>query len=473
MAQHFGRASLGGKLGISRPLTMTFPVLDISEILSTLHEMDIAGVAEDDLVKARPEVVKKIYDHLLVKVLSVTKDSLYAPKYNALHVLEHTELFDEAAHIIFFIRCMHKMLHMSGVQDGFCLRDLTKPDRSRIQKHLSAIINLYKFKESVEEEHQPLVDHTLELKESCAKLDDLCEELQMRLQDARIDHDAAAPALTAAEAAIAALAQESDDLTSRAEKLKAVGNEQREATREMIEQLGALELRVVAIKASTEASRSRIVSSPQRLRDDLDATARLRAVAQQEQKAAEEECRTLEMRQEVIAKAERDVHKAVSLLSEVETEMSRLKNLNKLAKAKAFELTACQGNLAELHAQTRHLDEQLRSKDSKLADMKSEFAARTGSADRGAVALRHELSSLQDSLADCRQRRADAEALKRQLEHARDRALSHHNSEMAEIIAGVRQLTSAVSAYHSRLFHSMTDQQHSSRTLVSSAGILP
>jgi hypothetical protein len=41
-------------------------------------------------------------------------------------------------------------------------------------------------------------------------------------------------------------------------------------------------------------------------------------VAQQEQKAAEEECRTLEMRQEVIAKAERDVHKAVSLLSEVE-----------------------------------------------------------------------------------------------------------------------------------------------------------
>jgi hypothetical protein len=52
------------------------------------------------------EVVKKIYDHLLVKVLSVTKDSLYAPKYNALHVLEHTELFDEAAHIIFFIRCM-------------------------------------------------------------------------------------------------------------------------------------------------------------------------------------------------------------------------------------------------------------------------------------------------------------------------------------------------------------------------------
>ena len=53
------------------------------------------------------------------------------------------------------------MLQMAGVQDGYCLRDLIKPDRSRIQKNLSAVINLYKFKESIEEEHQPLVDRSV------------------------------------------------------------------------------------------------------------------------------------------------------------------------------------------------------------------------------------------------------------------------------------------------------------------------
>jgi hypothetical protein len=36
------------------------------------------------------------------------------------------------------------MLQMAGVPDGYCLRDLLKPERSRIQKNLSAIINLYK-----------------------------------------------------------------------------------------------------------------------------------------------------------------------------------------------------------------------------------------------------------------------------------------------------------------------------------------
>jgi hypothetical protein len=103
----FGRASLGGKLG-SRPpaTTLTFPVLDIDEILSTLHEMGISGLTEDDLVKGRQEVVKKVYDHLLVMVLSMSKENLYSPNYSAIHVLEHPELYDEAAHVIFFIRSM-------------------------------------------------------------------------------------------------------------------------------------------------------------------------------------------------------------------------------------------------------------------------------------------------------------------------------------------------------------------------------
>ena len=49
--------------------------------------------------------------------------------------------------------------------------------------------------------------------------------------------EAEAPILASTEAAIAALAAESDELSTRAEKLKAAGNEQREATKEMIEQI--------------------------------------------------------------------------------------------------------------------------------------------------------------------------------------------------------------------------------------------
>lgn len=88
-------------------VALTLPLqLELDEIISTLSEMDISGVTEDDLVKGRLEVIKKIYDHFLVKVLGVSKDSLFTPKYNALHVLEFPDLYDEATHSILFIRLM-------------------------------------------------------------------------------------------------------------------------------------------------------------------------------------------------------------------------------------------------------------------------------------------------------------------------------------------------------------------------------
>lgn len=92
--------------------------LELDEILSTLAEMDIAGVAEDDLVKGRQEVVKKIYDALLVKIMGVSKDALFMPKYDALHVLEHPELYDDATHVILFIRLM-RVAQSPGPQASF------------------------------------------------------------------------------------------------------------------------------------------------------------------------------------------------------------------------------------------------------------------------------------------------------------------------------------------------------------------
>ncbi len=81
---------------------------------------------------------------------------------------------------------------------------------------------------------------------------------------------------------------------------------------------GTLEQCILAVKAAMETSRGHIVASPKRLRDDLEAAIRLRESAQTELVAAEDECRALEMRQEVVVKAERDVRKGHVLLAEVE-----------------------------------------------------------------------------------------------------------------------------------------------------------
>ena len=59
---------------------MTFPILATEEIIVSLSELGI-NITEDDLVKARPEVLKNVFDQLIILVLNVTKDELYQAKF--------------------------------------------------------------------------------------------------------------------------------------------------------------------------------------------------------------------------------------------------------------------------------------------------------------------------------------------------------------------------------------------------------
>ena len=81
---------------------------------------------------------------------------------------------------------------------------------------------------------------------------------------------------------------------------------------------GAYENSITSIRSITEAARGRVVASPGRLREDLEAVVRAAEAAQADLQVAEAQCKTFEMRIEVLAKAEKDVRKALVLLADVE-----------------------------------------------------------------------------------------------------------------------------------------------------------
>lgn len=177
-----------------------------------------------------------------------------------------------------------------------------------------------------------------------------------------------------------------------------------------------LESQIEAVKAETEAKRGLIVDSPGRVKEELEAAVRVVEAAQADLTASEDERKALVRRLEVVRKAEKDVGKVIALLGEVEAEMGRLKSLTKAIKAKAAERAAAEDELEALQATSRQLEESIRSKDDRLAQLRSEFDSKTGSADRTSVQLRQELITLQQQVADARQARAEAEKRKRDLE---------------------------------------------------------
>jgi Leu/Phe-tRNA-protein transferase len=47
------------------------------------------------------------------------------------------------------------------MHEGYTLKDVLKPDRLRVQKALSGIINLQKFKESVQDEYNEHIQRSV------------------------------------------------------------------------------------------------------------------------------------------------------------------------------------------------------------------------------------------------------------------------------------------------------------------------
>ena len=85
---------------------MTFPILGVDEIVTALAEVGIT-LTDEDLVKARPEVIKVVFDQLIVMVLNITKDELYQAKFAGLSALEqNSELHEESVHVMHWIRSM-------------------------------------------------------------------------------------------------------------------------------------------------------------------------------------------------------------------------------------------------------------------------------------------------------------------------------------------------------------------------------
>lgn len=251
------------------------------------------------------------------------------------------------------------------------------------------------------------------------------------------------------------------------------------------------------MQLETEAKRGQIVSSPGRVRDEMESVQRAVEAAQADLATAEDERRALTRRLEIVRKAEKDVGKAVGLLGELEGEMGRLKALNKAVKQRAAERASAEGELSSLQSTTRQLEESIRSKDERLAALRSEFDSAAGSADRASVALRQELSSLQQQLAEARQARADAEIRRRELEDMvsalpsvmpkdskaslfptrtphlstctaispsshplcpqKERGVASHAADMADMTSSVKALQEAVAKYHASLFKKVNE----------------
>ena len=85
-----------------------------------------------------------------------------------------------------------------------------------------------------------------------------------------------------------------------------------------------MDAKAEGLKEELEAARQQVVSSPARLKGDVEYMAKLVEDAHAALAATASDAASLQCRSEVVAKATKDVRKTLTLLAELETEVLRL-----------------------------------------------------------------------------------------------------------------------------------------------------
>ncbi|KAG7821226.1 hypothetical protein KL928_001310 [Ogataea angusta] len=123
-----------------------FPILETRELVSLFDTMDF-NVSEEMLTKPTPSFMKSLIEQIMDKFLYVSPHSLK----QRIQQMENNEDDDQeglqnSLSVVASQRIMYKFLCDCGVED-FSIRDMAKPEPSRIRIILSALINYARFRE--------------------------------------------------------------------------------------------------------------------------------------------------------------------------------------------------------------------------------------------------------------------------------------------------------------------------------------
>lgn len=116
-----------------------FPVLDINELVGLYRTMQF-NLSENDILKPTQIFIHSLIEQIMDKFLYIS------PHFLRRKVTSGDMEIKQSLNIVICQRIMYKFLCDCGVDD-FSIRDISKPDSSRLRIILSALVNYARFRE--------------------------------------------------------------------------------------------------------------------------------------------------------------------------------------------------------------------------------------------------------------------------------------------------------------------------------------
>lgn len=433
----------------------SFPILDVAEIHSCLHELQI-DVSIDDLKRPQAATVHRIYTSLIIHCTGTTAEELTQPSAAGLADLENYAMHEDAVAVLTFLRALSDLLERSGVT-VLTLNDIASPEPRRLVRNLSAIINFAKYREERVGVFTDMTRKTEELKEDLLQAEAECDEVQ-REYDALVAKQAAEkPAKDAIIEDCTRLESEIDTLNKRQAVLKHEGAECKASITGARDKLASLQFEILGCEETVKKLESQIVNSPDRLRAELKARAEQLETEREAVDQVDRARREMQSRLDSVASAKTDIDGVCDYLSGVKGEYAKYKDVVREVKSKKMAIEDCEGVIGTMEAQKKHLERLIAKLEDRIAAFRPEAEFEMNASRTALQESRAELEGLKADLKAARASHGAAGSRKAEIAEKLAQENARHAAEMAEMEKSFKELRASVGCYHRNLLGSITN----------------
>ncbi|WFD35400.1 kinetochore-associated Ndc80 complex subunit nuf2 [Malassezia cuniculi] len=383
----------------------SFPAVRTDELLAVLHEMGVQVTAED---MARPQgaMAQTVYLAFLDTLSGVLPETLERLRAAAMANMEHADMLQDSVGWLIFFREVRAMMEAATVHD-FCIQDLTRPQPKRFKRHMSALVNFFRFRSDRLAEFDEMVAETEDLEVQKLDLEDEIAQARTHITELRSLRAAEAPEVERLRAENLARSEELLSLKREQNRLLAEVDSLKNSKTALLQRQADTEHTQQQLAAEIAKLEARIATPPEDMAADVAAMEARVAGKRQALAESEQRVRELQGRLDVCTRRTNDIASLLGVIENVRTEMERQASEARALDAARSALASAESENGALAQRCEQLERQLGLGAERLARTKASLEEQRA-AGRARLEALHE--RLQEVARARRERAAKIEA---------------------------------------------------------------
>lgn len=371
--------------------------------------------------------------------------------------LPYMELYKQSISTLGYWKALSKLMLVCGIKDFSVQDDVygATPDRKRLQKHLSALINFAKFREEKLDGYSRLTAKTDELLQRKQEVEENLATSHQRLAALREQQQQQEPLVLQLTEETNMMEKQVQEVNVKQAVLKDEIAKLKNINGETVAQIDAHKTQLANTESDITTIRASIVENPAQMKKEI---AELRDAKEHELRhiaKLEVDGEQLARKVAVIGEIERELHDCVEVMRECAEEEHSLKDATAEAKEAKAGLERTELQLQQTETKREQFDTQLRNATEKLNRVVKAGRKKEKEAQREIDKARQERAKVEGEVSE-NQNKLDANA--KQVEKMEAKLLQlqeSHAQEMSRMREQYAALEAQVRNYHAEMYAQM------------------